>query len=158
MAKVDVVKRAKKFDLSHQQMLFIMAYVANGCESASKAYIEHYEVTSPKVAASASSRMLSKVNVQKALEDELNRHLRKSNTNADYLIGELMKVFDDPEATWADKRGCVETIGKYLQMWSSKVDQGAGITITMDMTGAGRLPVTIVEAVPLAVEHDASPA
>lgn len=133
------VATARKLNISLQQYLFVLTYVASGCKSAGNAYEQNYNVTSRNSSDAAASKLLRKDKIQAALEFELERRLRKENTNADYLIEQLMKIVDDPDSSNSDKRGCVETIGKYLKMWSDKhAELTGGITINMDMTGSTR--------------------
>lgn len=137
MAKVNYSLRAKAFGLSIAQYKFVLAYVANGCKNASKAYRENYETNTEKSANASASRLLSHAKVKHAISQEVNRQLRKSNTNPDHIIDILMRCIDDEDASWSERIKAADQVGKYLKMWSDRPEVQQ-ITINMDLAGRAR--------------------
>lgn len=147
-----LIKRARDYGINVCQLMFVLAYIKRGCGSreGTAAYMEAYPDAKPKSAGVQASRLLAKPSIQDAIGAELEIAIRKANVCSEYIIDELMKVFDDDDATWSDKARCADLIGKHLDMWKTAAgERDLPIIIQMDMTGQARQALPIEGEMPV---------
>ena len=143
--------KARKYKIeSHQQLLFAINYVANGCSNITSAYSKAYPDCKKSSATTGGIRLLEDERIQNAVNDMLAEELRKAGVSKENVLDKLVQCLDDTTAKWTERLKAAELLGRHLGMWTENNVQPQVVNIQLDMggnraliTAAPRAPVTI---------------
>jgi len=139
--RISIVHRAKKYRIKIPQLLFILAYIENGCNSARRAYYSVYECATEDIAAVNASRLLTNANIIKALDHELADAFFAASINPDDILLGLSREAQSAEKS-ADRIRALEILGRYQSMWSDRPPVQA-VTFNLQLAGGKQANMTV---------------
>jgi len=104
--------------MTNKQTLFIKYYLTHF--NATKAALD--AGYNPNTATEIGYENLTKPHIKKEIEEEVKRVVERSDEKIAKLIKKLDDMIDDPETRPADKLKAMDMLGKYLKMFTDRIE------------------------------------
>ena len=112
-------------ELSQKARAFALAYIRLGAGQAA-AIEAGYSAKCAKVTA---SKMLCDPRVRAIIEKHGNEAAQKAELDAAYVLGRLRSIADCGEAKHGDQLKALELLGKYLKLFTERVEHSGSVSI-----------------------------